>query len=201
MKGKNFFKTILLTILLFISYFYIYVTVFNIPSKIIDYGIPIFNFDDFLSLMIALLPITIGINIIAFQKKKKFISTILLIFNFIPLIDIFYRIIKSYILFQSFDSFYLYIVYLIIITITFIYNIINKNNNHSFYDNLLIILTIITIMLFYRYYLDPYFLHNRYMGYAQSETTIHETYIMQYLLFIIISYIIILIGNKIESLK
>lgn len=201
MKSKNFFKTILLTILLLISYFYIYVTVFDIPNKIINYGISIFDFGDFLSLMTVVLPITIGINIVTFQKKKNLIGILLLIVNAISIIDIFYPLIKEYILFQEFNSFCLYIFYLIIITITFIYNIINKSNNHPFYDNLLIILTIITIMLFYRYYLDPYFLHNRYAGYVHSGKSIHENYIYQYLLCIIVSYTIILIGNKIENLK
>lgn len=201
MKGKNFFKTILLTILLLISYFYIYVTVFNVPNTIINHEVSISIFADFLSLMIVFLPITIGINIVTFHKKKKLISILLLVFNSIPSIGILHHTIKEYILFQSFNSFYLYIFYLIIITIIFIYNIINKNNNHPFYDNLLIILTIIIIMLFYRYYLDPHFIHNRYIGYAQSGTTIHETYIYQYLLCIIVSYTIILIGNKIENLK
>lgn len=196
MKGKNFFKLILLTILLLISYFYIYVTVLDIPNIIINYGIHIYSLGDVISLMIVLLPITISINLITFKKKKKLISTILLIFNTIPIIEMLYSNIREYILFQSFNSFYLYIFYLIVITILFIYNIINKKNNHHFYDNILIILTIITIMLFYRYYLDPYFLHNRFgIGYTQSGTTMHENYIYQYLLFIIVSYIIILIGK------
>ena len=74
----------------------------------------------------------------------------------------------------------------------------NRNSNSTIYDNFILVFAIINILIFYRYYIDSYFIHN---NYNVSKYDGHFNYINQYYLAFIMGYVVLLIGNKIEQVK
>ena len=201
MTGKTFLKIILLFILTTISYFYVYITDLNLLKILLHYeGIP--SFDEVLELLVLLLPITISLNLILFHKHQHKISMVLFLFNLSFIIKIGYSILREFILFQEFNTEWLKYFYLITVTLVLSTSILDRKKDVTIYDNLMILLSIIGCFLFYRYYLDKHFLHNIFRSnYTTSGATTYLTYIHQYYLPLIIGYIILLIGSKLESLK
>ena len=201
MTGKTFFKIILLFILTIISYFYIYITDLNLLNILLHYE-GILSLDEVLELLVLLLPITISLNLISLTKHQKKISIILFLFNLSFIIKIIYSILREFILFQEFNTEWLRYFYLITITLVFTNSILDRKKELTIYDNFIILLSMIGIFIFYRYYLDYHFLHNIFRSnYTTSGATTYLNYIHQYYLPFIIGYIILLMGNKIESLK
>ena len=194
MKGKSLYRLIILFILLVISYFYVYVTFLDVDWEMVDDSI--YNF------LLLMLPVIILVDIILFGKKR---GRLLGVFKYLFLVicviigGIFiYNIIRDYLLFSVFDGDMLFYYYLIVVSVVFGVSIVNRNSNSTIYDNFILVFAIINILIFYRYYIDPYFIHN---NYNVSKYDGHFNYINQYYLVFIMGYVVLLIGNKIEQVK
>lgn len=150
---------------------------------------------------IALLIITLKLK----PKQRKpqkiyYISlTIISLINLAMVIYYLYYLIHGYIHWNSLEI-YPDLYYLILLCITLITSIFDLNKNTNKLNDILTIITCTIITLvFYRYYIEPHFLHNlvKLEGAMVGNTSYH--YIHQYYNLFSIMLLVLLIQNKINT--
>ena len=111
MNGKVFFKNILLFLVVFVSFFFFYVTDLNL-IKIEINGIIL---QDIFTIFTLLLPFTVGWQILFLLKKSKKVNIAFMIYHIVIFFLIIFKIIKETILIRDFDYDWLSLLYVMVI--------------------------------------------------------------------------------------
>lgn len=195
-NSRALLKNLFLTLMIIISLIFIFIT-----NKIGSQGI---------GTRPLIIPITIAINILLFQrinqhknnKIAKIILAILTILNLTWLIYHLYQILQYYLLYHTLelDSTYLYSITIFTIWITSMPDIKEETNNLN--DILIIITSIIILAIHYRYYIDKGLIHNT-IGNSDNFDVLQNryTFITQYYPYFIVMYLTLLLHKNIINLK
>ena len=197
MNGKVFFKNILLFLVVFVSFFFFYVTDLNL----IKIGINGIMLQDIFTIFTLLLPFTVGGQIIFLLKKSKKVNIAFMIYHIVIFFLIIFKIIKETILVGDFDYDWLSLLYVMVIFSYFVFSMVIKKKD-SWYDNLVILFCLFVLFIFSRFYLDQNFLHNIFHdGYINNGNEFYLDYVRQYYFCFIVGYITIFVGEILENIS
>ena len=187
MNNRNIFKIILLSLMVILSYVFIFSN-----NLLWVYGTNSLIYID-------LLPILLPINIYLLKKRNKF-TIIFTVINGIFLLLEIINMIRGYL---EFGGFLIEYFYLAVITYALISSILNFKNEESVTkDSLLCVISLFGIVIHVRYYFDNSFLHNL-LNITDKNSMILQnswSYVTGYYGYFIIMFLVVLINQRFDRL-